>query len=60
MLTNGRKVHDDENDLEGVGQTTIVVINIYTTYQPSWGATEGFRENVQNFYDNNQLFIRSN
>jgi len=59
-VDNGREVRNDENDLEDIGQSTTVIINIDTTYQPSWGPAEGFRENYQNWYGRDQLFPRLN
>jgi hypothetical protein len=47
---NGRPTIDFDNDLEGIGSSATEIININTAYQPTWGPTEGFRENYQNWY----------
>lgn len=50
FIDNGRNMVDEDNDLEGIGQSTTEIININTRYQPKWGPAEGFRENYQNWY----------
>lgn len=47
-VDNGRKIRDNGNDLEDIGRSTTVIINIDTTYQLSWGPAEGLQENFQN------------